>query len=281
MGRLRQWLADTLTAQASTRTAALMRMALVGTIWSRLAFGVRPVRDLFNLEHWVLSAAFFVFTPMLFLGYRTRLASIGTALTMLALYYWFGFYRGEEGWTHHHIYTMVISSVLLVFTRSGGSWSVDRYLEVREAERAGVAPPPELGPTYGLVLFQLQLTGMYFWTAFDKTRWSFFTGEQMQMVFATLYFGSDPPKIPGYNALSFLAGAGTIALEYGLAILPWFRRTRLHILVLGALFHSVLYILLPVSTYTFTMLTMYIAWISPDGFHRLVDRMNGVSAQRG
>lgn len=273
MSRLGDALARALTEQGSTRTAALMRVALVGTIWSRLAFGVRPIRDLFNVEHWLLSAAFFVFTPLLLLGYRTRLAAVGNALTMLVLYYWFGHYRGEEPWTHHHIYTLVISSVLLVLTPCGGSWSIDRYLAVREAERLGVAPPPERGPTYGLLLFQIQLTAMYFWTAVDKSYWAFFNGERMEMIFLALYFGSDYPKIPGFRALTFLGGAGTILLEYALAVLPWFRRFRAPILIVGAVFHGLLYVLLPVSTYTFTMLTMYIAWIPPDAFHRLLDRI--------
>lgn len=263
--------------EGSTRSVGIMRISLVLLLWSRLGFGVRPIRDLGNPEQLALSVLFYASTCALLVGWRSRLASAGTALSMLLVYYWFGHVRDVEPWTHHHVYVLVICSVLLAFTPSGGSYSVDRWLEVRRAEREGRPIPPERGDVWGLNLFRLQLTALYFWTAYDKTSWAFLSGERMDAIFHTLYLGSD--MITGWWWTGFLlaSSVGTVVLEYALAFLPWHPRARTPILLIGLVFHGMLYYLLPVATFSATMFMMYLAWYPPDAVHDLLDRLQGGS----
>ena len=55
-------------------------------------------------------------------------------------------------------------------TPCGGSYSADRVRALRKAERAGRAVPEERGPVWGLTLIAFQVSAVYFWGAFDKSK---------------------------------------------------------------------------------------------------------------
>ncbi|MCB9759403.1 MAG: HTTM domain-containing protein [Alphaproteobacteria bacterium] len=265
--------------QGSTRSAALLRIGLVVLIWTRLAWPMRPAQALTDPERLAMGLLFFGSTSAMLVGFHTRIASALTAVSMLLIYYWFGFYRGEEPWTHHHVYILVIASVLVALTPSGGSYSLDRWREVRAAEAEGRPPTPERGWMWGLVLIRVQLSALYFWTAFDKTDLAFLSGERLEAVFMTIYLGSDPPAIPAFHALCVIMAVSTVLLEYALAFAPWFARWRTPVLLAGVVFHAIIYYSLPVATFTGTMWLLYLAWYPPDQVHDVLDRLQGATIQ--
>lgn len=258
-----------LTAEGSTRTAALMRIGLPLLIWSRLGshFLLYKHHEPLRL---LLVVAFFVTTTAMLVGWRSRLASAGTGLTMMAIYYWMGMAGGVESYTHHHIYVLAIAPLLLACTECGRSWSWDRW----RALRRGTAPP-ERGPTWGLVLITLQLSQIYLWGAVSKCSGAFLSGERLEQIFMRLYVGSDYPDVAGFHELMVAGAVGAIVLEVVLAVGLFIRRTHRWLLPLGILFHAFMYVTLPVATFSASMCLLYLAVLEPDQAHSIIDEISG------
>ena len=56
----------------------------------------------------------------------------------------------------------------------------------------------------------------------------------------------------------------------------WFRPALRWLIPIGMGFHAILYIFLPVGTYTLNMWLLYLAFLDPDAVHRMLDRLPGV-----
>ena len=104
---------------------------------------------------------------------------------------------GREPWTHHHTYLLAVAALLIALTPCGRSYSVDRYLAVMRAGHAGLPPPAERGNLWGLRLIVVQLSVLYFFSAFDKTSYAFLSGARLEQIFLWYYAGSDYPGMPG------------------------------------------------------------------------------------
>ena len=61
-----------------------------------------------------------------------------------------------------------------------------------------------------------------------------------------------------------------MALEFALALGVWRPRWHRLLLPLGVAFHAGLYVLLPVHTFSATMVLLYLAVIDPSAVHRAV-----------
>lgn len=59
----------------------------------------------------------------------------------------------------------------------------------------------------------------------------------------------------------------------GLAVGLWFERTHRALMPLGIALHAVLFWSLPVSTFSATMLLLYLAFVDPDRVHTTVQRL--------
>jgi hypothetical protein len=274
-----RWFVERVLAfEGSTRAMALLRIGLVLTMWARLAESVRPFDDL-RPSRLVLSAAFFLLTPLLLAGVGTRVVAPLNALLLVVLY--FGFGLGNFGlpevepWSHHHIYAMVVQGVLLALTPCGRSLSVDRWWAVRRAQCAGEAIPPERGPLWATRLMVLQVVAMYAWTAWDKTFPGFLLGDRMGMMAAELYFAGDLPDVPGLDLLFTAMGSATLAIEWLLPVALLFRRTHRWSIPLGLLLHGIIFISLPVGTFSATMWLFYLAFLPPDAVHDALERVMG------
>jgi len=223
-----------------------------------------------------LAANFFVATALLFVGYRSRFAALWTGAVGLAMYYYFGFQLGREPWTHHHVYLLAVAALLIALTPCGRSYSLDRYLVVTRAERAGVAPPPERGNQWGLRLIVVQLSVLYFFAAFDKTTYAFLSGARLEAMFLWFYAGSDYPA--GLAWLARIVSLAVVVLEYSLAFGLPFRRTRRFLVLPGLAFHAIIYVTLPVYTFSATMALLYLAYFDADAVDRVVTRLQGIGS---
>ena len=263
-----------LAREGSTRALGLMRIALGLLAWARFADTLLPLRH--TTADWYLGAALFFPLSLLFvLGVGTRwVAPLFAAATWYVVAY-LG-YLHYEPWTHHHVYALLFGITLLALTPCGRSFSVDRHLALRRAERAGAPPPPEVGPQWAVPLIGLHVSVMYVFSAYDKISWAFLSGERLQQSFAYLYFGSDLPPSPWFEIATAVGGTGTVVLELWLAVALWIPSMRRVALPVGLALHALFYLAIPVGIFSLTVAAFYLAFVDPDRFHRGVDRLLGV-----
>ncbi|BCM18915.1 HTTM domain-containing protein [Mesorhizobium sp. J8] len=263
------WAAET---EGSSRSSALIRIGLAMLFWSRWAGELLLYIDQ-SPAGLFLAANFFVATALLFIGYHSRAAAVWTGAVGLAMYYCFGFQLGREPWTHHHTYLLAVAALLIALTPCGRSYSLDRYLAVIRAERAGVPPAAERGNLWGLRLIVVQLSVLYFFAAFDKTNYAFLSGARLEQILLWYYTGSDYP--PGLAWPATMVSVAVVVLEYCLALGMPFRATRRYLVLPGLAFHAIIYLTLPVYTFSATMALLYLAYFDADAVDKVLARLQG------
>jgi hypothetical protein len=167
-----------------------------------------------------------------------------------------------------------VSVSLLALSPCGRSFSLDRYRALATA-RSPRDVPPEYGDLWTQRLIALQLGALYFWTAVDKTNWHFLSGQRLQEAFIWSYSGSGLEPLISAGALLPVLAVTVVVVEYLLAFAIFVRRWRACVLPMGLALHAAFYVLLPVSTYSATMMVLYLALLDPDEVHRFIDRMLG------
>jgi len=260
--------------EASSRSSALIRIGLALLFWSRWAGELLLYRDQ-SPAGLLLSVNFFAATTLLFVGFHSKVAAAWTGCVGFAMYFYFGHELGREPWTHHHTYLLAAAPLMLAATPCGRSYSLDRYLAIRRAERDGTPVPPERGNVWGLRLIVVQMSTIYFFSAFDKTGSGFLGGARLEQIYLWFYVGSDYPALPALSALAMLVAVAVVALEYALAFGLPFQKTRRYLILPGLAFHLVIYMTLPVYTFSATMMLLYLAYLDPDAVHAAIDRLQG------
>lgn len=259
--------------RGSTRSLGLLRILFVFLLWSRWATELLFFHHAHEPWRAALSAAFFLSTSLLLIGFKTRFASIAVAAVLWWMYAGWAFFWGEHGWAHHHTYLLVAAGTWLALTPSGRSFSLDRWLEVRRARAEGRPPAPEEGWLFGLTLIALQLSAVYLFSAYNKTNAFFLSGDHLVAIFQHYYTGSDPITLPGFPLLCQVLAWLTVALEYVWPFALFHRGARRWLLPLGVLFHGILYIMLPVGTFTASMWVLYLAYFEPDEVDAVLDTL--------
>jgi hypothetical protein len=264
IGRLWRW---ALVEEGSTRPVALIRIGLALLIWTRWAsnFLLYKATSAVDLA---IGLSYFASTTLLLVGACSRAAAAWTAGTLLVLF----FHLGGD-YIHHHTWLLVASTVLLVFTPCGRSFSLDRWLALRRADRTGVPPPPERGPLWGQRLLAMQVSAVYLWSAASKSDRPFLSGERLQHIFLRWYGSSDPPGFPFFAETMQALAVLTVGLEYALGVGLWFARTRPWAVLLGLVFHAIIYVTLPVFTFSATMILLYLAFFEPEAVDRVIARL--------
>jgi hypothetical protein len=174
------WLDRALEREASTRSAALLRIGLAVLILTRFGNAMMLSHKLDGIGVSLLTLFWLCACAML-LGFRAQLATALMALTLIASAGYMWRVLGLNAWSpHHHGYLMIAATGCCAFTPNGRSYSVDRYLAVRSSERRGTAPPPERGRVGALYLAALQLSAVYFWGAVDKTSIGWLEGAKLE-----------------------------------------------------------------------------------------------------
>jgi hypothetical protein len=260
--------------EGSTRSAALIRIGLASLMWSRWGYELLPFRNP-GVIAVAIGLSYYLSTTLMFFGYQARAATAWAGLTALAAWYFLGIHGHRDAFSHHHTYLLSVAPVLAAFTSCGTSYSVDRWLAVRRAEKGGEDPPPERAPLWGMRLLALQMSAVYFWGGFEKTRAAFLLGDRLESIALFFYFGSEYPKVPFFHALVVISAVVTTVLEYALAFGLWIPRARKWLIPIGLAFHALLYVSVPVMTFTATMWLLYLAFIPPDTVHNVIERLSG------
>jgi hypothetical protein len=275
MSMVRGWAADFIRwggdAQGSTRPLGLMRIALAVIVFARFGNEVSLYQGE-SLSFVLLGVAFFVLTSMMLIGHKAEAACAGVALTLMAMHFVMGRVYGYPGWASHHIYVLVVSVSLLALSPCGRSFSWDRY---RALARDPRSVPPEYGELWPQRLIALQLAALYFWTAVDKTNWLFLSGQRLEHAFTWAYTGRALEPLISLGPLLAVLAITVVLVEYFLAFAIFVRRWQAFVLPLGLALHAAFYVLLPVNTYSATMMVLYLALLDPDAVHRFIDRIQG------
>ena len=251
----------------STRSVGLIRIGLVLLIWSRWAGELIFCRDI-RPSAILLNSAFFLLTGLMCVGLWTRVSSMGTAILLSIRFI------THQPSQHHHTFLLIISTLFIVLTPCGRSYSLDRWLALRHALKSGVPSPPETGNLWGLRLIAIQLSMVYFWTAYAKLYWGFLSGAGLELLAYNYYAGYDYASIPGFSALCFIAAITTVILEFSLAFGLYIPKLRKYLMPVGIILHILFYVLLPIHTFTLTMILLYLAFIPAASVHRFIDSMH-------
>lgn len=267
MSAVSTFISTKLNEVGSTRPLGLFRICLGVLIYMR--FGQElSLHTADGFLELLFSLAFFTAAAMVTIGLFTRASLIASALLLGLMYYgnfwgWF-----TPGWGHHHHYLLMACCAVLSFSSAGRSFSADRALRLYR----GQAPLEERAHTWPQTLLVLQLCAIYFWAAWDKTSVGYLSGDWLERVLEWVYAGH-----PAYdlvtNRIFLVAGSWAVLIvEYLLPIailLRW--RLKLFIPIAFAL-HAGFYVMLPVQTYSATMMALYLLVVDPDWLEAQIDK---------
>lgn len=251
----------------STRSVGLIRIGLVLLIWAEWAGELIFCRDI-RLSTILLNSVFFLLTGLMCVGLWTRVSSMGTVVIVFIML------NIHPSFRHHHTSLLAISTLFIALTPCGCSYSLDRWLALHRARKSRVPPPPEIGNLWGLRLIAIQLSMVYFWTAYEKLYWGFLSGDRMEMLVYNYYAGYDYASIPGFSALCFIAAITTVILEFLLSFGLYSPKFRKYLMPAGIILHILFYVLLPIRTFTLTVILLYLAFIPAASVHRFIDNMH-------
>ena len=270
------WLIDRIGRdEGSTRTVALFRIGMPLIAWVRYGSSFTLFKKL-DPEYAFLGLNFWLSTLLLLFGVASRFSAAWAGATLMGgVYFWLGFEKGVEPFTHHHTYLIGMATCLLVFTPCGRSLSFDRWWALRREARGGRPAPPERGALWGQRLIAFQIAMIYLWGAYDKCHAAYMSGERFEHYLMYLYLGSRYPKWEGFPYLADFLAWSSIIYEYLLAVGLWFRRLQPWLIPSAIVFHAVIYYSFPVATYSVTMWLLLLSFIHPDAVHRFLDDMLG------
>ena len=278
IGRAWRWFVDhMLLYEGPTRGVALMRILLVGIIWTKYAAKLMPFRVFHDTLELSMAMTFYVASTLMFVGLWSRVSTGVTGALLMIYYYYQGLTLDDDFFIHHHTYLLNIGTLFLAFTDCGKSLSVDRWLALRRARHRGESPPREWGVLWGLRLIAFQMVMVYVWGAWDKTHLAF--GDRMEHYHMNLFFGSDYPPFVGFSTLMAGLAVFTVAIEYILPFALIWPRTRAAAVWIGIALHIVFYLVLPVATFSATMLLFYVAFLDQRSIHHVIDQMLGSEGQ--
>ncbi len=267
--RLAEWGPD---ARGSTRAVGLMRIGLGCVALIRFGGELTPwaVNDLLGLA---FGSIFFIFMAATVIGAGSRISVAGLGLTILVFYALGAAHVGPLTWAHHHVYLLGVACLLLSLTDCGKSFSLDR-LRGMNADPHG-HPEAEYGVLWGQRLIALQLSALYFWTAVDKTDWAFVSGQRLEQTFVWVHSGRALEVFLDWPIMLAAASVAVLVVEYWLAVAILMARWRKAAILVGLTMHATFYLLLPVNTYSITVMVLYLALLDPRSVHDFIDRMTG------
>lgn len=264
-------LREVLNGEGPALVFALLRIGLVFLVWCRFAAYFRLFEPLASANK-LLGFSLLFSTALLLLGFHARMACAWTAVNMGIIYYHLGFHQNIESFTHHHIYILFISFCFLALTRCGDSLSLDQMIRGKHSSAERGESETGVVPLWPIYLFRMQVSMIYFWSAWDKFNWPFLSGQRMEAILMTFYTGSD--HLGGWFSFFCLAlSISTVLIEIALVFALWLPAYRKLAVILGILFHLILYYTLPVATFSLTMCLLYITFFDPNELRKSVRKI--------
>ena len=267
MSAVTDYISDKLIETGSTRPVARFRICLGVLLYMR--FGEElSLHAADSFWDQTFSLAYYAAAAMVTVGLFTRRALGASALLLALMYYgkFWGWY--SPGWGHHHHYLLMVCCAVLAFSGAGRSFSADRAIRMYRS----LPPQEERAQTWPQTLLVLQLCAIYFWAALDKTSAGYLHGDWLERVFEWVYAGNPAYEIVT-NRVFLIAGSwAVLAIEYVLPVailLRW--RLNIWIPIAFAL-HAAFYVMLPVQTYSASMMALYLLVGDQDWLDAQIDK---------
>ena len=259
-----------LNIKASTRSSAILRIGLVFLAWSCFADRLIIYRTFQSPDWFVLGILFFIFSGMLCIGWRTKFSNFGLALILNFMVFYLGVRDNYSPFTTFPGALIAMSIAWLCFLPSGKSFSLDRYIAKAKNKDQNNPFHKEIGQVWALNLIKAQVAVVYFFAAIDKSYLGF--NERLEQILQNAYFGSYLPW-EGLRFIIFMISVFTVLILYlltfGLFIKSWHR----WLMPVGIIFHIFIYLLLPVRTFSLTMILLYISFLDPKDVHHFLKRI--------
>ncbi|MCA9066965.1 MAG: HTTM domain-containing protein, partial [Planctomycetaceae bacterium] len=162
-------------------------------------------------------------------------------------------------------YSVISSHVLLLLTLSncGAVWSVDAVLR-RRREGAVAAVPPRF-PVWPARLVQLLFCFVYFGAGVTKIKTeAFFTGEQMRYWMLSNWNYANPvgEDLAMWTPLLLVSAYVTVVWEFVFGFLAWRPLGRPMVLLIGAIFHLLTFVLLGLRIFPLVCISCYFAFLT-------------------
>jgi len=216
-------------------------------------------------DRWI--AAFFwvflAYAVLLTLGLWTRLSSVAVFLCLTSIH------QRNLLILHGGDAFLRIVGFFLIFAPAGAALSLDRLIRVRRGLEG-----PEIKPRapWAQRMIQIELSLLYltsFWWKMKGHTWLGGTA----LYYVTHLHSIARFPLPGWIQSAAILRIGswfTLALEFSLGVLIWFRRFRYPVLLLGLLFHLSIEYALNLPMFSWDILTVYILFVDPSDLSDLV-----------
>lgn len=234
---------------------AWLGMQLAGNkVETGLGFDVTRVNLIGGVTDPRVTIPFFAFAVVLSVltavGLFSRVSAFLLALFLVSLHH------RDTTILHGGDTAMRMGVLYLAVSPCGRACSLDRLLRLRKGEESG----PVEAPLYGQRLVQFNMGLIYFTTVWAKLfgpHWRDGTATWYPARLAEFYrfpvprFANDLPMV-------YLTTYGTIATEFSLATLVFFRPTRKYVLLAGVLLHGFIEYAMNIPLFSFLMISSYV-----------------------
>ena len=219
---------------------------------------------------WTVEAVFavaLVAAGCLTAGFLTRLSAAVVWICLVSLHY-----RNALILNSGDAFLRLVS-FYLVFSAAGRALSVDRWLRVRRgAEPPG--PPPPAAP-WAQRLIQLQLALVYLATVYWKLHGhTWVHGTAVYYASRIQEYARFPvPYLFDHLWTIKLLTWGTLAVEFAMAVLVWFKDLRYPVLLVALTLHLGLEYSMNIQLFQWLMITAFVLFIDPEDLRRAIERV--------
>jgi len=195
------------------------------------------------------------------IGFLTRASSIALfiCLTSMDQRAIFAMHAGDS--------LLRVTGFWLMFAPAGAAFSVDRLLRIwRGKEGLEIAPRPP----WAQRMIQLQVSLLYLATFWAKSQGpSWIDGTALYYVYHLEQFERFPlPSFVQDLAMVKLETWLTLAVEFALGVLIWFKELRYPLLLIGVALHLSLEYAMNIPLFEWIMIATYVTFIAPEDLAR-------------
>ena len=233
-----------------------------------LLYGVTDYRVMVAFNAVVILAAL-----LTSLGLFTRISSIVLAVGLVSLHH------RNTAILHGGDTVIRLCAIYIALAPSGAAFSLDRYFAVK-AGKAPLQPPDVSMWPQRLVAYNCCL--VYFTTTWAKWFGTLWKGGVATWYPARLHeFDRFPvPKFFNEFPMVYLTTYGTLAVEFSLATLVWFKPLRKWVLLSGIMLHAYIDYSMNIPLFAYLMVTMYLSYYEGEETAAWFDRLKARFAKK-
>jgi hypothetical protein len=226
-------------------------------------------------DRWITAFfwVFLVFAVLLTIGLWTRVSSVVVFLCVASI-------QQRNLFILHGGDTFLrVTGFFLMFAPAGAALSLDRLIRVRRGLEG--AEIPARAP-WAQRMIQFELALLYFvsfWWKLEGNTW--LHGTALYYVLHLHSVARFPlPRWIEHPAILKIGSWFTLALEFSLGVLIWFRPLRYPLLLLGLLFHLALEYALNIPMFQWDVLTAYVLFVDPADLGRVWRKIRPATSPR-